>query len=229
MNDNDLFSTNLLDELSGTFNPDDIHWRVGSTNKKAYERNNGKWADGNAMKREGMPLAYIDARNVMQRLDDVMGAANWQDSYQDSPKRLFCKIELRLDGEWVGKTDGAGDTDVEGQKGGISDAFKRAAVKWGVGRYLYECKTPWMELTERWALKKDFDGSIYLPGFSSKMAKTKSWNALKDAAAEDDALKCGETWRELTSDQQKELWKELSSGQRSTIKKLLAETGDDDE
>ena len=64
------------------------------------------------------------------------------------------------------------------------------------------------------------------PPFKTKQAKTKSWNALKDAAAEDDALKCRETWDELTTDQQTDLWKELSSGQRSTIKKLLLETAE---
>lgn len=58
--------------------------------------------------------------------------------------------------------------------------------------------------------------------FDSKQMKTKCWNALKDAAAEDDDLKARETWDEISSDQQQELWRELSSGQRSTLKKLLA-------
>ena len=65
------------------------------------------------------------------------------------------------------------------------------------------------------------------PAFKTKQAKTKSWNALKDAAAEDDALKARETWDELSPDQQKDLWRELSSGIRATIKKLLAETNED--
>jgi hypothetical protein len=38
----------------------------------------------------------------------------------------------------------AGDSDVEEEKGAISDAFKRAAVKWGIGRYLYDMPTPWV-------------------------------------------------------------------------------------
>jgi hypothetical protein len=28
----------------------------------------------------------------------------------------------------------------------LSDALKRAAVRWGVGRYLYELKSPWVAL-----------------------------------------------------------------------------------
>jgi hypothetical protein len=66
------------------------------------------------------------------------------------------------------------------------------------------------------------------PAFSSKQMKTKVWNSMKDAAADEDALKCRETWNELNTDQQKDIWNELSSGQRATIKKLLAETKDDE-
>lgn len=57
--------------------------------------------------------------------------------------------------------------------------------------------------------------------FSSKQVKTKVWKALKDGAAENDDLKVKETWRELGTEEQKEIWCELSSGQRSTIKELL--------
>ena len=60
--------------------------------------------------------------------------------------------------------------------------------------------------------------------FKVKQTKTKCWKALRDAAAEDDALKARETWDEIDTPQQEELWRELSSGQRSTLKKLLAET-----
>lgn len=206
-----------MQALAEPFSPEDVHWRVGSTNKKAFE-------EGRANVRKGMPLAYIDARNVMHRLDEVVGPENWRDSYQETSKRLLCKIEIRVDDEWIGKTDGAGDTDMEGQKGGISDAFKRAAVKWGIGRYLYDCKTPWIELNDYWGLPNNFDGSQYLSAFSSKQMRTKVWKALRDAAAENDSGKARETWDELSSDQQKEVWYDLSSGQRSTIKELLKAT-----
>jgi hypothetical protein len=35
---------------------------------------------------------------------------------------------------------------MEAEKGALSDAFKRAGVRWGVGRYLYEVHAPWLEL-----------------------------------------------------------------------------------
>lgn len=85
----------------------------------------------------GKSLAYIDARDVMKRLDDVMGPENWQDEYIDIEGGKICKLWLRIDGEWLYKSNGANDTKVEAVKGGISNALKRAAVNWGVGRYLY--------------------------------------------------------------------------------------------
>lgn len=95
---------------------------------------------------QAMALAYMDARDVMERLDDVCGPANWKDAYTETAKgRVISTISIKIDGEWISKSDGAGDTAVEGEKGGISDAFKRAAVKWGIGRYLYDMPTPWAE------------------------------------------------------------------------------------
>ncbi len=95
-----------------------------------------------------MALAYIDARDVMRRLDEVCGPDGWQDEYTETPKgRVICQIGICVNTEldkWVWKSDGAGDTDVEGDKGAISDAFKRAAVKWGIGRYLYDMPAPWV-------------------------------------------------------------------------------------
>jgi len=119
--------------LAAPFPPDAVSWRVGSTTKD---------------KAKGMALAYIDARDVMDRLDEVLGPDSWSDSYDVHGPRVICTLSLRLGegGDWVSKSDGAGDTAVESEKGAISDAFKRAAVKWGVGRYLYSLPSPWVQL-----------------------------------------------------------------------------------
>lgn len=103
-----------------------ITWRIGSQQKNTTKE---PWAK---------ILCYIDARAVMDRLDEVVGTANWSDTYLQGPSGgNICRLALKLDNEWVWKEDVADNTDVEGIKGGISDAFKRAAVKWGIGRYLY--------------------------------------------------------------------------------------------
>lgn len=94
---------------------------------------------------KGLALAYIDARALMERLDAVVGPPNWQDHYAETPRgRVICTLSIRIDGEWISKSDGAGDSDIEGEKGGLSDAFKRAGVKWGVARELYAIGDVWV-------------------------------------------------------------------------------------
>jgi len=95
---------------------------------------NHKWRKGY---KGGKDLVYIDARDVMNRLDEVFGVGGWESHYESVGGRMICKLSCRIDGQWITKSDGAGDTDIEGDKGGISDALKRAAVLWGIGRYLY--------------------------------------------------------------------------------------------
>ena len=121
----------MFDQLSRPFPGDAVHWRAQTLK-----------GDGTA----AMALAYIDARDVMRRLDEVCGPDGWSDSYTETAKgRLLCTISIKCGDVWISKSDGAGDTDVEGEKGAISDAFKRAAVKWGVGRYLYDMDAIWAE------------------------------------------------------------------------------------
>jgi hypothetical protein len=137
---------NIANELKKPFPVNRIHWRVGATTKD---------------KAKGIALAYIDARDVMQRLDEVVGMENWMCRY---PFGGCCDIGIALpqkapmrnaEGEmipgaspdlWVWKSNGAGETNVEGEKGQYSDAFKRAGVVWGIGRYLYALPNVWVEL-----------------------------------------------------------------------------------
>lgn len=129
--------SDLIDRLKAPFLPSQISWRIGSTT---------------ADKKKGMALAYIDARDVMDRLDEVCGGDGWQCSYPHANGKTVCSIGVRVvrddnAAEWVWKSDGAGDSDVEAEKGALSDAFKRAAVRWGIGRYLYHLDSPWVEIT----------------------------------------------------------------------------------
>ena len=118
-----------LYRLFAPFPLDVISWRAQSLTK-----------DG----KKAMALAYIDARDVMRRLDDVCGVSGWQCKYSHANGKTICDIGIKCGEEWIWKADGAGDTDIEAEKGAISDAFKRAAVKWGVGRYLYDMPAPWV-------------------------------------------------------------------------------------
>lgn len=125
-----------LTRLSDPFPPDRVSWRVGSTTER----------DG---KLRGMALAYVDARDIMDRLDEVVGPANWQDKYRRDHETTICSLSIRIGNEWVTKEDGSGDTDVEAEKGALSKALVRAAVKWKIGRYLYDLDSPWVECEKR--------------------------------------------------------------------------------
>lgn len=85
----------------------------------------------------------------MERLDEVCGPENWQCKYTHAGQKTVCDIGICTDNGWVWKADGAGDSDIEAEKGALSDAFKRAAVRWGIGRYLYDLDSPWVPCESR--------------------------------------------------------------------------------
>lgn len=104
-------------------------------------------------KQSAQCVAYIDARDVMKILDEVVGAENWQDDYKIVGNMLIAGIGIKVPNgfvtsvssptltntyEWVWKWDTGSESNMEAEKGHMSDAFKRAAVKWGVGRFLYD-------------------------------------------------------------------------------------------
>lgn len=129
----------LLAQLKNPFNPNQLKWRVGATNKE---------------KTKGIALAYLDAREVMKRLDDVCGPDRWQTKLTRTGEGFTCELGIKFGDEWIWKSNSAGDTKVESIKGGASDAFKRAGAVWGVGRYLYYLPNVWVALDEYKKLKE---------------------------------------------------------------------------
>lgn len=115
-----------LSKLDDPFAPDDIEWRIQQAGKSGDKI----WAK---------VLAYVTNRAIMKRLDEVCGKAGWRNEYRDIPNNggVECGISIKFDGEWITKWDAAENTQVEAVKGGRSGAMKRAAVQWGIGRYLY--------------------------------------------------------------------------------------------
>lgn len=127
--------------LEYPFQSNEIEWRVVSTSKD---------------KSKGLVAAFVDSRAIQKRLDAVLGRENWQNNFRtitgsnNALTSHICEISIFYPerGEWITKSDGAGCTEIEPIKGGLSNAFKRAASMWGIGRYLYE-------LTDIWAILKD--------------------------------------------------------------------------
>ena len=161
----------VISRLSEPFKPEELHWRVGASN---------------------MFMAYIDARQVVERLNYVVGAENWTDYYSpieftDTQVRettdlakvkaeiesrnlkisdvfwtnrngditslknksyatyaynniLFGGISCELTVLGVTKQDVGTISMADQMKGAHSDALKRAAVRFGIGSYLYDLK-----------------------------------------------------------------------------------------
>ena len=131
----------LAQKLECPFPPTAVSWRIGQKSKD---------------KTKAKLLAYIDARDVMERLDRACGFGNWQCRYTLADNGLLiCEIGLRVEGEWLWRANGAGDTQVEAEKGKCSDAFKRAAVVWGIGRYLYGLPSPYVAIDQYGKWDKD--------------------------------------------------------------------------
>lgn len=89
-------------------------------------------------KEQALVVAYIDARDVAERLDMVF-PGGWSDEYVDP---VFVSdnpsLECRLTIAGVTRRD-VGEVDKNGWslKDLYSDAFKRAGVKFGIGAFLY--------------------------------------------------------------------------------------------
>jgi len=184
--------TGVLHRLSEPFPAEDIEWRVSraGTSKKGTYCN---------------VLAYITARAIQSRLDEVCGPENWRNEpltvFELRPGVLAMQvgISIRIGGEWVTKWDVSEPTQVEPAKGGFSGAMKRAGAQWGVGRYLYHLDEAFAEISESggkgWnyaKLPEKSGGGVYywkppilpswaLPKESEQAVSLKELTALKKA------------------------------------------------
>ena len=122
-----------------------IQYRVGSV----YDKDNGK----------ATVLSYVDARYVQDTLDNVVGPENWESRFYEAKGALFCEITINIDGVKISKSDCGTESDIAPAKGEASDAFKRAAVMFGIGRDLYSSETYFADLEKRgskWVLPRDW-------------------------------------------------------------------------
>jgi hypothetical protein len=111
--------------LAEPFAESEVKWRVQSSGKK---QDDSPWV---------RVLPYIDNAAVMKRLDEVVGIGRWANRFEEFEGGIICGLSILIDGQWVTKWDGAPATQTEPFKGALSGAQKRAAVQWGIGRYLH--------------------------------------------------------------------------------------------
>jgi hypothetical protein len=138
----------LTQALSAPFDPREVKFKPGVV-------------AGN----RALALAYVDARVIQDRLDEVLGVTGWQDEYDCLPDgSVVCRLRLRLGDEWITKMDVGGPSEQpdEGdrRKAAFSDALKRAAVKFGIGRYLYRLPAQWVDYDPQ---RKQFTRTPALP------------------------------------------------------------------
>ena len=200
---------NIENELKKPFPEQAIRWRIGARNKD---------------KTSGLPLAYIDARDVMDRLDFVLGFEGWEDSYVETASgRVICTLACMINDKLVIRSDGAGDTGTEGEKGAISDALKRAAVKFGVGRYLYGLGGQWVDLDQYGKFKPPSLPQWATPsGYGRITASEKKdvYERCIECLSTGDEHGLKEIWDDYDADEKVQLWHIFDSKQRLAMKEL---------
>lgn len=136
-----LSQKEVLEQLSRPFEDHEIEWKIENVIQNYYGKT----------QYQGIGFGYIDARAIQRRLNEVCGL-NWSSSYQahllDQVILFECTIGIYVNNEWIYRTDG-----VELEIGGIergksaySNALKRAAVHFGIGHFLYELDTVYIDI-----------------------------------------------------------------------------------
>jgi hypothetical protein len=151
------FPVTSLDEalphLRRPFAPAAVRWKV-----QVATNNN----------RAGIVVAHIDARLVIERLNLVAGGA-WYDQYDQFAGAMRCRLAV-LGG--VPREDVGLGSD---QKAQVSDALKRAGVKYGIGVSIYALAQVYMEVgggPNKLGTRKKYD------------QKKKDWIEVPDLRAE---------------------------------------------
>jgi len=164
----------LVEQLAEPFPVSGVSWKPQTLTKD---------------KTRALAVAYIDARDVAQRLDEVVGPLNWAVDHKMVGDQQMTGLSIRHleKDEWITKWDagfvGGLDSDKEDDqmkaiKGTASDGLKRAAVLWGVGRYLYSLPKQWVDWDDQ---KRQFKQQPTLPEWA--VPKKKTTNGSRSAAS----------------------------------------------
>ena len=108
--------------LTAPILPNEVEWRTQS------QTSTGKL----------IVVPYINNRCVMTRFDAAFGPENWTSEFREIANGFLCRLTVTINDRTIYREDGASKTNIEPEKGGISDAMKRAAVQFGLGRCLYD-------------------------------------------------------------------------------------------
>lgn len=79
-------------------------------------------------------LLYIDSRAVVSLLNETIGNMNWQSEFYGVNGQTIGRIGIYDEDRnlWVWKSDTGSESNIEAEKGLISDIYKRVMSRWGV-------------------------------------------------------------------------------------------------
>lgn len=212
-----------LSSLKEPFDSSSIEWRLQSCG----ENNGSFWA---------ICLAYVTNRAIQDRLDEVCGPENWKNQFKPAPDGgILCGISIKVADEWITKWDGAENTAIDEVKGGLSSSMKRAAVQWGIGRYLYKLESNFAEIHPSGKNKgKTKDGKHFkwnppqLPGWALPSVDCDpnllpTVRVINEGIQKEDGHLIVECLQELSEGEYGAVWKLFQSKDQKKIRALLKE------
>jgi hypothetical protein len=143
-----------LSRLRGFFSEADLVWRAV---QQAPDR------------KRALVVAHVREHAIMERLDAVCGPENWRNKFGRGPNGgAVCGLSIRVNGEWIVKWDTleimpymkTGSRPIQqvvdaDQKPGIrrwGGGLRRAALLWGIGRYLSRIPNQWIPIDDNGGL-----------------------------------------------------------------------------
>lgn len=168
-------------------------WKIQSTPKE--------WKTETSSQKKWSCVAYIDARDVMDLLDEVVWPENWQSEFYQVKNTMFCRLGIKLNDWWVYKCDAWSPPDENSWDDAVikwepSDAFKRSAVMWWIWRFLYSKEVVWISQSEYQANKYKLTEfcNRWNKSKTTKTVDTPTWWAKPKPLASPDEFcpECGE-------------------------------------
>ncbi len=128
MNNNPI--NEILQELRKPFHPSHVTWKPGMVGK-----DQGK----------ALALAYADLRAYQNRLDEICGMG-WSVTYTPWGERIVCHLTIQgITRSSSGEPDSQSERSEIAGTSAEAQAFKRACAMFGLGRYLYNLPSVWVE------------------------------------------------------------------------------------
>ena len=90
-------------------------------------------------------LLYIDSRAVVSLLNETVGNMNWTSEFYEANGQMIGKIAIYDEDRdiWVSKSDTGSESNIEAEKGLVSDIYKRVLSRWGVQELYSSPRITW--------------------------------------------------------------------------------------